>query len=83
MDLTYQNKTLTRFYLSFPPFSIPQTVSQTGVGDSNDVWQVRILGGRDGDVVETVTSRLVLYHYIERCVLTTTTKVKLTAFLNL
>ncbi|KAL9694071.1 hypothetical protein quinque_013356 [Culex quinquefasciatus] len=47
---------------------------ETGVGDSNDVWQVRILGGRDGDVVETVTSRLVLYHYIERCVLTTTTK---------
>lgn len=47
---------------------------QEGQGDSNDVWQVQIIGGKDGDIVETVTSRLIFYHYIERCVLTTTTK---------
>lgn len=50
------------------------SISQEGQGDSNDVWQVQIIGGKDGDIVETVTSRLIFYHYIERCVLTTTAK---------
>lgn len=49
-------------------------ILQEGQGDSNDVWQVQIIGGKDGDIVETVTSRLIFYHYIERCVLTTTAK---------
>ncbi|XP_049547589.1 protein O-mannosyl-transferase 2 [Anopheles darlingi] len=47
---------------------------EDGMGDTNDVWQVQIVGGKTGDIVETVTSRLVFYHYIERCVLTTTGK---------
>ncbi|XP_055586526.1 protein O-mannosyl-transferase 2 [Uranotaenia lowii] len=47
---------------------------ESGLGDTNDVWQVEIIGGKDGDVIETVTSRLILYHYNERCVLTTTNK---------
>ncbi|XP_058062002.1 protein O-mannosyl-transferase 2 [Anopheles bellator] len=47
---------------------------EDGQGDTNDVWQVQIVGGKTGDTLETVTSRLVFYHYIERCVLTTTNK---------
>lgn len=38
------------------------------------MWMVQIVGGKAGQVVETVTSRLTFYHYIERCVLTTTNK---------
>ena len=43
---------------------------QKGQGDANDVWRVEILGGRDGDVVETVTSRVKFHHYFLKCVLT-------------
>uniref|UniRef100_A0A182XAH3 Protein O-mannosyl-transferase 2 n=1 Tax=Anopheles quadriannulatus TaxID=34691 RepID=A0A182XAH3_ANOQN len=47
---------------------------EEGQGDTNDVWMVQIVGGKAGQAVETVTSRLTFYHYIERCVLTTTNK---------
>ncbi|XP_053669548.1 protein O-mannosyl-transferase 2 [Anopheles marshallii] len=47
---------------------------EDGQGDTNDVWLVQIVGGKTGQTVETVTSRLTFYHYIERCVLTTTSK---------
>jgi len=47
---------------------------ENGTGDANDVWRVEIEGGRDGDVVETLTSKIRLHHYFLKCVLTTSTK---------
>jgi len=45
-------------------------LSQNGTGDANDVWKILITNGRDGDVVETVTSKLKFVHYLHHCVLT-------------
>ena len=44
-------------------------VLQDGIGDSNDVWQVEIIGDEDGDVVHTVTSRMRLRHVNIGCYL--------------
>ncbi|XP_076637885.1 protein O-mannosyl-transferase 2 isoform X1 [Colletes latitarsis] len=41
-----------------------------GTGDANDVWKVFIVNGKDGDVIETVTSKLKFVHYLHHCVLT-------------
>ncbi|XP_031831255.1 protein O-mannosyl-transferase 2 isoform X2 [Nomia melanderi] len=41
-----------------------------GTGDANDVWIVYIANGKNGDVVETVTSKLKFVHYLQHCVLT-------------
>lgn len=65
--------------------------SQNGTGDANDVWKVLITNGRDGDVVETVTSKLKFVHYLHHCVLTCSGKtlpkwlvaIKITLNLNL
>ena len=35
---------------------------------------MEIEGGRDGDVVKTLTSKIRLHHYFLKCVLTTSTK---------
>ncbi|EZA52404.1 Protein O-mannosyl-transferase [Ooceraea biroi] len=43
---------------------------ENGTGDANDVWKILITNGRDGDVVETVTSKLKFVHYLHHCVLT-------------
>ncbi|XP_034938393.1 protein O-mannosyl-transferase 2 [Chelonus insularis] len=43
---------------------------ENGTGDANDVWKVLITNGKEGDVVETVTSKLKLVHYLHHCVLT-------------
>ncbi|XP_011504680.1 PREDICTED: protein O-mannosyl-transferase 2 [Ceratosolen solmsi marchali] len=43
---------------------------ENGTGDANDVWKVLIQHGKEGDVVETVTSKLKLVHYLHHCVLT-------------
>ncbi|XP_078034543.1 protein O-mannosyl-transferase 2 isoform X2 [Augochlora pura] len=43
---------------------------ENGTGDANDVWKVIIANGRDGDVIETVTSKLKFVHYLHHCVLT-------------
>ncbi|KAG6460845.1 hypothetical protein O3G_MSEX012249, partial [Manduca sexta] len=45
-----------------------------GIGDANDVWKIVISGGRDGDEVQTVKSKLILVHYLQACALTTTGK---------
>ena len=37
-------------------------VVQKGVGDSNDIWKVEVVGGYHGDPVRTVTSHLRLRH---------------------
>ncbi|KAL0110076.1 hypothetical protein PUN28_013605 [Cardiocondyla obscurior] len=43
---------------------------ENGTGDANDVWKILITNGRDGDVVETVTSKLKFVHYLHHCILT-------------
>lgn len=47
---------------------------EDGIGDANDVWKVVISGGKDGDEVQTVRSKLMFVHYLQACVLTTTGK---------
>ncbi|PBC33846.1 Protein O-mannosyl-transferase [Apis cerana cerana] len=43
---------------------------ENGTGDANDVWKVLIVNGKDGDIVETVTSKLKFVHCLYHCVLT-------------
>ncbi|XP_066596933.1 protein O-mannosyl-transferase 2 isoform X3 [Prorops nasuta] len=43
---------------------------ENGTGDANDVWKIVISNGGEGDVVETVTSKLKFVHYLHHCVLT-------------
>lgn len=45
------------------------TTSQEGVGDSNDVWEVDIVGGASDDPLRTVVSRLRLKHVNIGCYL--------------
>jgi len=47
---------------------------ENGTGDANDVWRVEVVGGREGEVVNTVTSKLKFNHYFVKCVLTCSTK---------
>lgn len=47
---------------------------EDGVGDANDVWKIVISGGKDGEEIQTVRSKLMLVHYLQACVLTTTGK---------
>merc|ERR1712214_177900 len=47
---------------------------ENGTGDANDVWRLEIGDGRDGEVVNAVTSRLKFHHYFVKCVLTCSTK---------
>ncbi|XP_001600041.2 protein O-mannosyl-transferase 2 [Nasonia vitripennis] len=43
---------------------------ENGTGDANDVWKVLIQNGKEGEVIETVTSKLKFVHYLHHCVLT-------------
>ncbi|XP_055851879.1 protein O-mannosyl-transferase 2 [Episyrphus balteatus] len=43
---------------------------EDGVGDANDVWRVVIIGGRDEDIVQTVSTKILLVHYMQNCALT-------------
>ncbi|KAH9628283.1 hypothetical protein HF086_017358 [Spodoptera exigua] len=45
---------------------------EDGIGDANDVWKVVISGGKDGDEVQTVRSKLMFVHYLQ--VINTTIK---------
>jgi len=47
---------------------------ENGTGDANDVWRLEIVGGKEGEVVKAVTSRLKFHHYFVKCVLTCSTK---------
>nr|XP_026490998.1 protein O-mannosyl-transferase 2 isoform X2 [Vanessa tameamea] len=47
---------------------------EDGVGDANDVWKVIISGGKDGDEIQTVRSKIMFVHYLQACALTTTGK---------
>lgn len=42
---------------------------ENGMGDANDVWRVEVVGGRPGEVVQTVTTKLKLVHYLSNCAL--------------
>lgn len=42
---------------------------ENGTGDANDVWKVEVVGGTPGEVVQTVTSKLKLIHYLVGCAL--------------
>lgn len=48
---------------------VQHLTSQDGVGDSNDVWQVEIVGGKESDLIHTVTSRIKLKHVNIGCYL--------------
>ena len=45
-----------------------------GTGDANDVCRPEIVGGQEGEVVNTVTTKLKFHHYFVKCVLTCSTK---------
>ncbi|XP_014228926.1 protein O-mannosyl-transferase 2 [Trichogramma pretiosum] len=47
---------------------------ESGKGDANDVWKVIINHGQEGDLVETVTSKLKFVHYLNHCALTSSGK---------
>merc|ERR1719220_244633 len=47
---------------------------EKGTGDANDVWRLEIIGGREGEIVNTVTTKLKFHHYFVKCVLTSSTK---------
>ena len=62
-----QNKNIIKICSKFILF-------QNGQGDANDVWRVEVQGGKDGDPIQTVTSKIKFYHYFLKCVLTSTGK---------
>ncbi|XP_071453638.1 protein O-mannosyl-transferase 2 [Hetaerina americana] len=47
---------------------------ENGTGDANDVWKVIIVGGKENDVIQTVSSKLKLVHYLQHCALTSSGK---------
>ena len=49
--------------------SLCNKIFQNGTGDANDVWRVEIVGGKDGDVVQTVTTKVKFHHYFMKCVI--------------
>jgi len=42
---------------------------ENGTGDANDIWKLIIVGGKEGDELETVTSKFTLVHYLQSCLL--------------
>ncbi|GAB6025087.1 hypothetical protein CHUAL_010521 [Chamberlinius hualienensis] len=42
---------------------------ENGVGDANDVWRVEIVGGKVGDVIVPISSKLRLIHFLNGCAL--------------
>ena len=42
---------------------------QQGIGDENDFWQLEIVGGKHGDVLKTVESKVLFYHVFAKCAL--------------
>ncbi|KOB63903.1 putative mannosyltransferase 1, partial [Operophtera brumata] len=38
---------------------------EDGIGDANDVWKIVISGGKDGDEILTVRSKLMFVHYLQ------------------
>ena len=57
------------FSLCFEVSYLIFVLFQNGTGDANDVWRVEIVGGKDGDVVQTVTTKVKFHHYFMKCVI--------------
>ena len=47
---------------------------ENGTGDANDVWRLEIIDGKEGEILNTVTTKLKFHHYFVKCVLTCSTK---------
>ncbi|XP_046402007.1 protein O-mannosyl-transferase 2 [Ischnura elegans] len=47
---------------------------ENGTGDANDVWKVVVVGGKENDVIQTVSSKLKFVHYLQHCALTSSGK---------
>ena len=47
---------------------------ENGTGDANDMWRLEKVGGREGEVVNTVTTKLKFHHSFVKCLLTCSTK---------
>lgn len=43
--------------------------SKNGTGDTNDLWQVEVCGGRKGDLVKVLRSKVRFHHRATGCVL--------------
>lgn len=59
--------------ITFPCYCIPYNF-QNGIGDANDIWKIMISGGRENETISTVSSKLMLVHYLQTCALTTSGK---------
>ncbi|KAG0440628.1 hypothetical protein HPB47_016238 [Ixodes persulcatus] len=42
---------------------------ENGTGDANDVWRIEVVGGAPGEVIQTVTTKFKLIHYLTGCAL--------------
>ncbi|XP_023216676.1 protein O-mannosyl-transferase 2-like [Centruroides sculpturatus] len=42
---------------------------ENGTGDANDVWKVEVVGGKEHEIITTVTSKLKFIHYLTGCAL--------------
>ncbi|XP_058980283.1 protein O-mannosyl-transferase 2 isoform X1 [Musca domestica] len=47
---------------------------ENGIGDINDIWKIIIIGGKPNDVVNTVTTKFMLIHYLQGCALSSSGK---------
>ena len=47
---------------------------QNGTGDANDIWRIEVIGGKPGDFISVVSSRVRFFHQLQNCVLTGTGK---------
>ena len=47
----------------------PSVLVQNGSGDSNDLWRLEVCGGRRGDPVKVLRSKVRLLHVATGCVL--------------
>ncbi|KAK6621591.1 hypothetical protein RUM44_001398 [Polyplax serrata] len=47
---------------------------ENGTGDANDIWKLIIDGSDEPISVKTVTTKIKLIHYLQHCILTTTSK---------
>ena len=47
---------------------------ENGTGDANDVWRIEVVGGKEGDKISVVNSRLRFVHLLQNCVLSGTGK---------
>ncbi|XP_073812438.1 protein O-mannosyl-transferase 2 isoform X2 [Musca autumnalis] len=47
---------------------------ENGIGDINDIWKIVIVGGKPNEVVNTVTTKFMLIHFLQGCALSSSGK---------